>query len=588
MAKLKNISQERETVLEKFFNTHQNKVLFVSLRGQGGRLHTDIKLCEVPGFPNRAYRALKATGVNTFMELLNMSYQHLECLKGVGETTIKQIKEIAHSLCVINFKVVHVEVVRVEHQDIDKHTNRLLQMLSQIFKDSTLSRNWESCKACLKQAVYEQIAEGSSKDVDIDRALMQKNVISSVQHAILHKLQSTFEPQTIKQLYAHCDHSTYMYLDFLFTDMEKEGLIQVDKQKTAEKEEYKYSIKGPSVLTYVENLEDKQAKAYLELRLQGYSLQKIGDKYNRSREWIRQKTTQAVRKMPKCTEDRYANLFQKYNVKLDDFVYITKAPEHTYHYLNMAYKKGKASLCDARVDKQIPKAIRERIFDLLDEPHTFVDAHVVISTKTELITYLTNKYCKEPMDTKKFRKLCNDIGRKNGFSTISPEQLRYVMLAEPTIMYTPNYNGYPSSVRYYNPSNLKGKDLVKLLRLKQYNNIEITTRKLFRENEQVMKQIDIHNEYELHNLLRKQDKCKLPSNMRLVKMPTIHFGVVDRKQQFLNVLHSTGPLNYTDFARECEERFGHHAPTITNYIVSVLKSYKKGSKYYPELQEQTA
>mgnify|MGYP001263491991 FL=1 len=91
----------------------------------------------------------------------------------------------------------HVEVVRVEHQDIDKHTNRLLQMLSQIFKDSTLSRNWESCKACLKQAVYEQIVEGSNKDVDIDRALMQKNVISSVQDAILHKLQNTFEPKTV-------------------------------------------------------------------------------------------------------------------------------------------------------------------------------------------------------------------------------------------------------------------------------------------------------------------------------------------------------------------------------------------------------
>ena len=107
MAKLKRIPQGRETVLENFFNTHQSKILFVSFRGQGGRQHTDVKLCEAPGLPNRAYRSLKAAGVNTFMEMLNMSYQHLECLKGVGETTIKQIKEIAHNLCVINFKVVH-------------------------------------------------------------------------------------------------------------------------------------------------------------------------------------------------------------------------------------------------------------------------------------------------------------------------------------------------------------------------------------------------------------------------------------------------------------------------------------------------
>ena len=56
-------------------------------------------------------------------------------------------------------------------------------------------------------------------------------------------------------------------------------------------------------------------------------------------------------------------------------------------------------------------------------------------------------------------------------------------------------------IRYYYIE--LAKELIKKLDLSGYKNIEISSRKLYLENLELMQEYEIENEYELHNLLKK-------------------------------------------------------------------------------------
>lgn len=79
-------------------------------------------------------------------------------------------------------------------------------------------------------------------------------------------------------------------------------------------EENLYEKRYPTVLEYVQNIEDERASRILLLLLDGMTLQDVGKQYNVSRERIRQIKKRYISKAPKLQEDKYAYIFQKYNL----------------------------------------------------------------------------------------------------------------------------------------------------------------------------------------------------------------------------------------------------------------------------------
>ena len=90
--------------------------------------------------------------------------------------------------------------------------------------------------------------------------------------------------------------------------------------------------------------------------------------------------------------------------------------------------------------------------------------------------------------------------------------------------------------RYYPISQYDCSHLLETLALDQYEDMEFSSLKLFREAPDLMEEYDIRDEYELHNLLKKIWPSTSTLNIQFKKMPTIVIGTPNRDRQVLDLL----------------------------------------------------
>ena len=132
--------------------------------------------------------------------------------------------------------------------------------------------------------------------------------------------------------------------------------------------------------------------------------------------------------------------------------------------------------------------------------------------------------------------------------------------------------------RYFNILEYDFSELLETLNLNQYENEEYSSLKFFKMYPNLMELYDIHDEYELHNLLKKictEDKYP---KIKFKRMPTIEFGTIDREQQVKSFLSLLSPISKQDFIKEYEEFYGVDSKTISanNYLLCIEKYYCNG------------
>ena len=138
--------------------------------------------------------------------------------------------------------------------------------------------------------------------------------------------------------------------------------------------------------------------------------------------------------------------------------------------------------------------------------------------------------------------------------------------------------------RYYNIQSRNYDNLLEKINLLQYDGLEISTLKIFRENPELMEQYDIHDEYELHNLLRKISD-KLDNKIKFTRMPTIEVGDVNRDAQVWSLLVQYVPISIKDFSMLYEKKYGVKAQTVSaNYLTKFLE-YCKNKVFYIDANE---
>ena len=95
-----------------------------------------------------------------------------------------------------------------------------------------------------------------------------------------------------------------------------------------------------------------------------------------------------------------------------------------------------------------------------------------------------------------------------------------------------------------------------------------------------MEDIDIENEYELHNLLKNSYyiwRGYVDEKINFSRMPFISFGNVDRKSQIFNLLLQIYPVNITELAKEYENKYGILPKTFeANFNPLIEEYYHKG------------
>ena len=335
----------------------------------------------------------------------------------------------------------------------------------------------------------------------------------------------------------------------------------------------------PSIIQFARQIKDERVREVLQSRLGGQTLQEIGDRYGMTREGIRQIMKKGLRKKPYLREDKYIYIFDNYDFSVEDFILAFNEPTECYYYLEIISNSAKAKrkpveqmLTDSLVSSELRKKAEKAIY----RSYIAIDGVRVKMARQTLVKHFVKNHCKVLTKYDDFVQQYNlwldGLGLPD-VSSLTIESRTYE-----NILNQCNYVLWNQwrSFRYYNIADRDFTDFLSSIDFNQFQDTEISALKLFRDYSELMQQYEIHDEYELHNLLK---KIWSNDNKQVVfrKMPTIEVGTPDRDEQVLSLLLQYAPISAEDLSVKYEEAYGIKAASVlANYLGNLDVYYYNG------------
>ncbi len=363
------------------------------------------------------------------------------------------------------------------------------------------------------------------------------------------------------------------------TTILNEILIELESVPAIEIGEVMIYYQYPSIVQYVTQLsDDDRAKQVLQDRLNGKTLQEIGDQYGITRERVRQIAKKGLKKKPYLREDKYIYIYDHYNFTLEDFSLAFDEPRETYYYLEMicqTKRSKKKPLEEILTDTAITPEYRKKAEKAIYKQYISTEGVHVKMDRPDLVKHYIKTNCKTLTKFDDFVLEYNlwldTIGLGDNYSLVEARTYENILNRSDYVL----WNQW-RSFRYFNIPEYDFEELLSTLNLEQFEDTEFSTLKLFRDYPDLMQQYDIRDEYELHNLLRKIWSAE-NSNVKFKKMPTIEVGNADPANQMLSLLLEHAPISADELASCYEEEYGVKAASVkANYLQALDQYYYQG------------
>ena len=291
---------------------------------------------------------------------------------------------------------------------------------------------------------------------------------------------------------------------------------------------------------------------------------------NRSRERIRQVFDKACAKLPaKLDEDiNYKEIFCKYNWEKECFCDVYNVKENVYYYLQHKYKneKGQEDLEKILGTDYLTKEQEEKLKNYLklveyndmlikEEKYSLLSAILQEDRIQYTITDLIKKY--------------NEVIKEYGFSNLEElDNIRNVetSLARRKCIIASNKKRY----RYYDYELLTQEDIRELTNLLDVEDGVYYTDYFFRENRELMNRLNIIDEYELYNMLKKYVKN---SNIEFLITPIIAIGYNSKEEFFVEKMNNLAPISLDELAKFLNIEYGYKIDSVKSYIMSEFSRY---------------
>lgn len=521
--------------------------------GDDGLVYKDIEICRLQ-LSNRSFNCLTNNNLSYYSQLQTMSEEDFFNIKNMGTKSVYEIidKMKTFQLELVNTNEFHEtdeqKVCREIIKEILEKFNipPIYDKLYDLIKRVSLKENME--------IVYQELADRLYEQDDIYECL-KKFIIMNIEE------NEVSETALFAQL-PECLKKRELFHDFL-QELIHQKLIQMNDRGL-------YEIRYHTILEYANSLEDERASHILCMRLSGMTLEEAGNKYGLTRERIRQIEAKYIKKSPRLSEDKYAYIFERYEISKEDFLLGFREKGETYNYLTMAYKHGDCNLSGMLDDEKLTnkeKACAERI---IYKNYVMLNGERVLRSRPQLSEYVLKTVGEEGITFDEFKEfyqmLLEDLGlQDNPKFTLMERGYENKMATSNHVLWKQH-----KKMRYYNLDAYDYSELYEILNLDKYQNIEISTLKLFNENPDLMKEYDIQDEYELHNLLKKT--CSDQMNIRFNRMPNIEFGNADRDKQIMDLLVDLAPVSSVDLAEAYENEYGVLSRTV---LANYLKNFDK-------------
>ena len=324
-------------------------------------------------------------------------------------------------------------------------------------------------------------------------------------------------------------------------------------------------LKREKLLDYIDkNLKDNEKEIIL-YRLSGKTLQEIGDEFGLTKERIRQKVKKILSTIEYVEEDKFKNLFTEYNFSLEDFKKIFNENDQTFFYLKEKYENGKkliaAGINDIRFNDNQINTITE-ICNL-----TIINGNVIELSKQGIIKDLIKRYAKKTIKIEEFVEKYNKFVIEHSELNLEKVNLRsmegYLDRSNNVIF------SIEKNFRFYDYDNI---DEQYINQVKDLYNIEkgyYSSMVLFANNRSLMKNIDIHDEYELHSFSKRF--LSLSEDVKFDRNPCFSIGNVTKKDFIQEKIIELSPISTSDFLQNIENDYGHKKSTLMAYLLQEFK-----------------
>lgn len=320
-------------------------------------------------------------------------------------------------------------------------------------------------------------------------------------------------------------------------------------------------IDEPSVIEKLE-LIDERRKDIIMRRLNGGTLQEIGDYYGLTRERIRQIINKVYNKISPVYEDIYKDIYEKYEFSEEQFTTIFNQPKSTYYYLFDSYKKGDLEYTELENELWIDDDMLVRLRSLNNE--ICINNDFIRADRIGALKYYLKHNCKDEMYLDDIYNMVNEfITNDLSEYNIEPFESAHnieAILSRKRWCISGNKNKY----RYYEIDMISNSDINKLIEMLNVVDGLYSSLFFYENNLDLMEELDIRNEQELHNILRNTIEL---DRIKYLRMPNILIGY-DNKEDFFNDLFKEySPISFEEFLKLLREKYGHREDTMTSFIL---------------------
>lgn len=532
----------------------------------------DIPVREL-GLSVRANNCLESMGVRTTADLSDATLESLLAVKNMGAKTAAQIMEKLEALRKeFSFPSQEGAAPSGAPNEMLYTTAKRLAAFTSLSQGDLL-RLLEPCRKASPDAGEEAL---------LDLAFQQGAIRREARRAILRLLEPHEESVSPEELLRHLPAGTSIRtLNLLLGDLLSREQVTIRDNRVRRR--------WPTALEFAERISNQRQRDILLSRLRGETLEEIGQRLGVTRERVRQLTNKALDRRPRLHEDQYQYLFNHYDVSLEDFLLSFGEPEEAYYYLEMTRPKGdRKPIQELLADERIPVSLRRKAERAVYKHYVTIDGVRVLKNRLALTDHLVRTRCQDSTSMEEFfqqyQALLESLGlEEDPKFTIEFRTYENKFSASSNLLWSQwrRFRYYPIAEQDFAP-------LLEALELERYEDMEITSLKLFRDYPELMREYDIRDEYELHNLLKKiwpQDD----ERVRFKKMPTIEIGTPDRDRQVLDLLRRYSPIANTDLAQRYEEAYGVKSATALGSYFACIDPYFHNGVYrldQPPLPEE--
>lgn len=529
------------------------------------RFVNDINI-EEHEFSNKEKKLLITHDLHNIDSLLSISYDEILNKPGISKKTLNVVLQ----------KLLNHIVVQNKHEIFIGDISRLY-----------LNESSYNYLLVMREKFLDRILINLNNTID--------SVLNSEQFPITYKIDLLTENKFIEKsisemefneiegqeiVYSFVKNNSYIYRKneiceklsrhFINMDIYKhfDELVNLDLISIDELD--KVYSKKRSILSYVAENYNENTLEMMKLRLDGKTLEEVGNATGVTRERVRQ----IVKKVTSSTnqtfkEDENAYWFCNYDIDNKQYQWMFK--DNLYYYLSNRYEKGSKSWEDILNDDKASKQLKMLVRNKLLKGKIEIGNKIISKTRTSIIDYVLEEFGKDVLHIDDISEIINLFLEELGLDKEEFEiDIRYL---ENRLSDTSNaVSRGKKYYRYYDYDVYDWDLFYEEINFDEWKNLEISTEILFKYHPLLMENYNIKHENELHNIIRRTSENRRVLNIELSRMPNIAIGKVDREQQVKDLMYEHAPLYVDEFVNLYYETFGVKEQTVkANYLKYIDK-----------------